>query len=144
MAKLIDMNRWREARAAADAPALVSAELAVGQGFHYWRGRSGRRYLHSIYTLFACPAIPQANYMLVHRGGDGSRSVLAVGQTTSDAASLNLARLRQEGARLGANEVHIHLLADSDDERDDVETDLRAQERGGPIPRAIAQRAIAI
>jgi hypothetical protein len=37
---------------------------------------------------------------------------------------LNLAHLRHEGAKLGANEVHIHLLADTADERDQVEMDL--------------------
>jgi hypothetical protein len=39
--------------------------------------------------------------------------------------SLNLAQLRREGARHGANEVHIHLLADTPEARDAVEADLR-------------------
>ena len=51
----------------ADEPALVCSEAAFAQAFHYWRGASGRRYLHSVYTLVGCPALPQANYILVRR-----------------------------------------------------------------------------
>ena len=90
----------------------------------YWRGASGRRYLHSVYTLIGCPALPRANYILVRRHDDGSRTPLSFGQTKDDAISLNLAHLRHQGARLGANEVHIHLLAETPEERAHVEGDL--------------------
>ncbi|XSG81960.1 MAG: hypothetical protein ACPW61_12940 [Methyloligella sp. ZOD6] len=118
----------------ADEPALVCAEEAFRQAFHYWRGASGRRYLHSVYSLIGCPALPQANYILVRRDEDGSRTPLAIGETTGDASSLNLAALRHQGAKLGANEVHIHLLAETDAERADVCDDLlTAQNQAGPI-----------
>ena len=65
-----------------------------------------------------------ANYILVRRMDDGSRTPLALGQTKDDAISLNLAHLRHQGARLGANEVHIHLLAETTEERANVEGDL--------------------
>jgi hypothetical protein len=110
----------------ADEPALVCAEAAFSQAFHYWRGASGRRYLHSVYTLVGCPALPQANYILVRRHEDGTREALAFGDTKDDAISLNLAYLRHEGAKIGANEVHIHLLADTAHERALVEADLAA------------------
>jgi hypothetical protein len=110
----------------ADEPALVCAEAAFDQAFHYWRGASGRRYLHSVYMLIGCPAIPQANYILVRRYENGSRVALAFGQTKDDATSLNLAHLRHEGAKIGANEVHIHLLAENADARALVEADLIA------------------
>src|SRR6476660_10448668 len=108
----------------ADEPALVCSEAAFDQAFHYWRGASGRRYLHSVYTLIGCPALPRANYILVRRMDDGSRTPLALGQTKDDAISLNLAHLRHQGARLCANEVHIHLLAETPEERANVEGDL--------------------
>ena len=111
---------------AGDEPALVCSEAAFDQAFHYWRGASGRRYLHSVYTLVGCPAIPQANYILVRRYDDGTRAALAFGQTRDDAMTLNLAHLRHEGAKIGANEVHIHLLAENGDARALVETDLVA------------------
>jgi hypothetical protein len=110
----------------ADEPALICAEAAFAQAFHYWRGASGRRYLHSVYSLVGCPALPQANYILVRRYEDGSREAIAFGDTKDDAASLNLAHLRHEGAKCGANEVHVHLLADSAHQRALVEADLTA------------------
>ncbi len=108
----------------ADEPALVCAEARFAQAFHYWRGASGRRYLHSIYTLIGCPALPRANYILVRRHDDGTRTPLAFGQTKDEACSLNLAHLRHEGAKRGANEVHIHLLAETPQERAAVQSDL--------------------
>jgi hypothetical protein len=114
----------------ADEPALVCSEAPFNHAFHYWRGRSGQRYLHTVYSLIGCPALPQANYILVRRDADGTREALAFGQTKDDAMSVNLAHLRHEGAKLGANEVHIHLLADTAGERDQVESDLtRAHSR---------------
>ncbi|MBK5197480.1 MAG: hypothetical protein JJE37_04285 [Methyloceanibacter sp.] len=110
----------------ADEPALVCSEAAFAQAFHYWRGASGRRYLHSVYTLIGCPALPRANYIFVRRYEDGRRLALAFGQTKDEAATLNLAHLRHEGAKCGANEVHIHLLAETADERLLVEADLVA------------------
>jgi hypothetical protein len=107
-----------------DEPALVCSEAAFDQAFHYWRGASGRRYLHSVYTLVGCPALPRANYILVRRYEDGSRVALSFGQTKDDAATLNLAHLRHEGAKCGANEVHVHLLAETADARVLVEADL--------------------
>jgi hypothetical protein len=38
--------------------------------------------------------------------------------------TLNLAHLRHEGAKIGANEVHIHLLAETAEDRAEVEADL--------------------
>jgi hypothetical protein len=52
--------------------------------------------------------------------------VLHIGSGASDAPTLNLARVRQRGATLGANEVHVHFLAASDEERRLVACDLRA------------------
>ena len=110
----------------ADEPALVCAEAGFAHSFHYWRGASGQRYLHSVYSLIGCPALPQANYILVRRHEDGTRTPIAFGETKDDAISLNLAHLRHKGAKLGANEVHIHLLATTAAERALVETDLAA------------------
>ena len=108
-----------------DEPARVYSEIGCPQSFHYWRGASGNRYLHMVYSLIGCPAPTKANYVLVRRHDDGRRVALAFGQTKDDAVSLNLAHLRREGARRGANEVHIHLLADTPETRDAVEADLR-------------------
>lgn len=120
---------------AADEPALVCVDGHT-QGYHYWRGGTGKRYLHSVYTLIGCPSLPRANYILVKRNADGTREPLAIGQTRDEAASLNLAHIRHHGAKLGANEVHIHLLADGYGQRARVEMDLEAGQ-AGRLPLAV-------
>jgi hypothetical protein len=94
--------------------------------FHFWSGASGRRYVHTIYSLLECPAVPAGNYMLVQRGVYGRRRVLEVGRVKEDAASLNLAEIRRRGAHTGANEVHVHLLAGTETQSELIELDLKS------------------
>lgn len=114
------------------AGSVPSADLDQGRlsseptGFSYWTGISGRRYVHSVYSLIGCPALPEANYVLVHRDASGRASVLRMGHTSDEAPSLNLAHIRRHGAELGATEVHVHLLARSAPERARIEFDLRS------------------
>lgn len=126
-ARVIQLAEVR-ARRSVSTPELVIADHTAGldDRFHFWSGASGRRYVHSVYDLFECPEVPAANFLLVHRDGAGHRSVLAIGHVTHEAGSLNLAEIRFRAARLGANEVHVHLLAPSAQERRMVELDLRA------------------
>jgi hypothetical protein len=91
-----------------------------------WHGASGRIYQHIVYSLIDCPRIPEVNYVLARRGADGERSVLKIGRTEHDAQTLNLARIRHEGALLGANEVHLYVIARTDTERAQIEFDLTA------------------
>ncbi len=91
-----------------------------------WTGASGRRYRHTIHTLIACPVLPEANYLMVRREADGSRQVLRIARTRHQSMSLNLAEIRQCAARIGANEIHVHLLACSLEDRTKIEADLRA------------------
>jgi len=118
----VEGNPWGPA----DEPAAICSEAVFDQAFHYWRGSSGRRYLHSVYTLIGCPALPRGNYILVRRYDNGIRVALAFGQTKDDADTLNLAHLRHQGAKIGANEVHIHLLAETAEDRAEVQADLTA------------------
>jgi len=104
---------------------LPQAETAAHR-FMFWHGASGRRYVHTVYTLLDCPELPSANYILVRCAGDGRRQVLRIGHVGEAAPSLNLAQIRRLGAGLGANEVHVHLLAGDADEGRVVELDLRA------------------
>jgi hypothetical protein len=108
------------------APAVdIVFEADKGGRFHFWTGATGKRYVHTVYSLFDCPPVEQANYVLVRRGGQAKRSILAIGRLTNDSPSLNLAEIRQRGAMLGADEVHIHLLASTAHESQAVEVDLR-------------------
>jgi hypothetical protein len=96
------------------------------QRLHLWRGASGRRYVHGVFRLIDCPEIENATYVLVRRGADGSRQALRIDRTTSDAPSLNLAEIRHHAALLGANEVHVHSLAQGTASRATLVFDLRA------------------
>jgi hypothetical protein len=126
-ARVIQLAEIR-ARRAAPEPQLATLDgtSEYEERFHFWRGGSGRRYVHTVYDLIDCPEVPAANFLLVRRDASGRRSVLAIGHLKNDAASLNLAEIRHRGARLGANEVHVHLLAPSAQERRVIELDLRA------------------
>lgn len=91
-----------------------------------WHGASGRVYQHIVYSLIECPRVPEVNYALAYRDVNGERRILKIGRTEHDAQTLNLARIRQEGALLGANEVHLYVLARTDTERAQIEFDLSA------------------
>jgi hypothetical protein len=107
-------------------PAVIGSAIERNDRFHFWSGASGRRYVHTVYSLIDCPEIPPANFLLVRREASGQRTVLAIGHLKHTAGSLNLAEVRQRGARLGANEVHVHLLAPTTQQRCMVELDLRS------------------
>lgn len=102
----------------------------VSERFHFWHGASGQRYVHTVYNLIDCPAIPAANYLLVRRDASGVCHALSVGRVAEDAPSLNLAHLRQLGASMGATEVHVHLLAGNPRQGKLIEFDLRSGQLG--------------
>ncbi len=83
--------------------------------------------------------------MLARRDEQGRCYPLHIGCGQSDAPTLNLAHIRRRGASLGANEVHVHFLADADEQRQLVACDLRAGQYGelSAEPSRAAQAAIA-
>ena len=95
-----------------------------------WRGASGRHYVHHVYGLIECPPLPKATYILVRRETDGTAQALHIGLGQEDAPTLNLARVRQRGAQLGANEVHMYFAASSNADRALAVCDLRAGQFG--------------
>ncbi len=105
--------------------AAARANAANGAAFQFWTGVSGARYVHSVYHLFECPPVEAANYVLVKRHESGHRTVMAIGRAVNTAPSLNLAEIRQRASQLGANEVHVHLLAQGQDDSVRIEADLR-------------------
>ena len=117
-----------------DEPVTALASLPVGGAFRYWRGRSGRRYLHTVYALTDWPGYAQANVIFVARQGD-HRNVVWIGRADGDGDSDgDMAALMTRMTRLGATEVHVHLLAGSLRARTAVEADLRAAQ---PIMRLV-------
>lgn len=126
-ARVIHLADVRARRSAASAKQIALDGASEHEDhFHFWCGASGHRYVHSVYDLLECPEIPAANFLLVYRDASGHRSVLAIGHLKHASSSLNLAEIRHRAARLGANEVHVHMLASSAQDRRMVELDLRA------------------
>jgi hypothetical protein len=123
-ARILSLVRVAEKKAAA-APRPASAFDSAAR-CQFWRGASGRPYVHTVYSLIECPALPKATYLLVRRSAGGSREVLHIASGESDAPTLNLAHIRQRGATLGANEVHVHFLAKTEPQRQLAMCDLRA------------------
>lgn len=124
-AEIIRLADVRVRRAAATPVETSQSEFEAPTRFHFWTGATGKRYVHTVYSLFDCPPVGIANYVLVRRDGRATRTILAIGRVAGEAASLNLAEIRQRGAQLGADEVHIHLLATSPQDSQAVEVDLR-------------------
>jgi hypothetical protein len=138
-ARIIYLAEVRARRSAQKfEPKVADTATHLTDRFHFWGGASGRRYVHTVYSLVECPEVPQGNFVLARREADGRRTVLAIGHLTRESPSLNLAELRQRGARLGANEVHIHLLAPSAQQRRRIELDLRAGQTGVGLTDRVA------
>lgn len=107
------------------------AGSSVADRFRAWTGRSGRRYVFSVFPvgggsgdLDRLPLADDAVAMGVQRSGSGTRTVLWVaGIGVCPAAFLGGDRVRALRA-LGRCELHLHLLAAGRDERQAVIDDL--------------------
>lgn len=109
---------------AAEAP----SDPAIKDRFWYWTGASGRRYIHSVYTVDDCPPLPGAVFILVKRYGV-MRTVVGIGRFAPfwDGAQRGMFAqgVGTGGSALAdADEVHVHLLAKSLPERDAILNDL--------------------
>jgi hypothetical protein len=113
------MNKGRTIHAfdAGTPPALRVSGLAAR--FHAWRGISGRRYLATVHTAATAPAYQGAVIVLARAEADGTRVALWAGRSPASPAAL--ARLAQMKR---AEEVHIHLIAESEADRAAAEADL--------------------
>lgn len=105
----------------------ISAEIPSDPSFKdrfwYWSGASGRKYIHSIYSLDDCPPLPGAIYVGVRRDGQ-MRVAVAIGRFTplwdGTIGNRNLASLQC----LGVDEIHVHLLAKSQEASQSILGDL--------------------
>ena len=127
-AVVIDFSSARarfQVRAAAHPQSqAASATQSAPHDFTFWRGAAGSRYVHTVYTLLECPELPDANVMLVRRHPSGRAEVMHIGCVEHGVGCSNLAEIRLTAAKLGANEVHVHLLAADSNERAAIERDL--------------------
>lgn len=98
--------------------------LARTERFGVWRGRSGRRYTTSIYSIEDCPDYEHVVALAVIRSADGIRRIVHA----FDFGAFPLAALggsAMAAARAaGASEIHLHLLAPDAEARKAVIADL--------------------
>ena len=118
-------------------PPIATAEGKISdvreRTFHFWRGTSSHRYVHIVHDLFDCPELGATNYVLVRIEANGHRTPLRIGRTTSRHGSENLAEIRAHAARLGAREVHLHVLADDAHDQTVVQWDLQTAAFGALV-----------
>ncbi|MBN9061707.1 MAG: hypothetical protein BGP06_20850 [Rhizobiales bacterium 65-9] len=91
----------------------LQAKTLDSERFCAWRGLSGQRYVTSIYRFADCPDYENVVALAVRRDGDGRRTILA----GLDLGAFPIVALNGETMRAareqGANEIHLHLLADT-------------------------------
>ena len=142
VARIIELAVYRAQRTlAVEALAERTSRASEDTRFHFWTGASGKRYVHSVYDLLDCPPMPAVNYVLVRRAANGRAEALSIGRVNHGAPSLNLAEIRQRGAELGADEVHVHMLADNAKLGKLVEFDLRTGQVEADFARIAGGRA---
>ena len=92
--------------------------------FWYWKGQSGKKYIHSIYCLAQCPPLPGAIYVTVQKMPDGRRKPLEVGRFANNWDYVEALIEDQRCGLVNIDEIHVHLLASSDKNADEVLSDL--------------------
>lgn len=101
----------------------IPSDPAFKDRFWYWRGASGKKYIHSVYAVEDCPPLPGAIYVAVRSQGN-LRTVMALGRFTpfwdNVVTGRSLDRLRASGV----TEIHVHLLAKSPDQCEAILADL--------------------
>lgn len=110
-------------RSADSAPLTALAGDALDGRFRSWRGRSGRRYVFSVYDSVSCPAYEHAVMMVAAKTPDGQRRILSIVETGCF-PDIVLAKAAAMTGPDGAPEFHIHLLARSPAERIKLIADL--------------------
>ena len=108
-----------------------------GDRFWYWRGASGKKYIHSVYPWGECPPLPGAVYVAVKKVGH-LRTAIAVRRFApvwDDAF--------KAFQRLDADEVHVHLLARDSAHANAVLTDLNLA-FSDPVPHQLETKSARI
>ena len=94
--------------------------------FWYWRGASGRRYIHSIYTPGECPPLPGAIFIAVHRFADGRALAIRTGRFEDDWSYVEALLPDPACGLRRIDEIHVHLLAGSQQQADEILADIEA------------------
>jgi hypothetical protein len=115
----------REERLRATA-GLRQSSLALSS----WRGRSGRRYIVGVHPLVESDLleVTEAVMIAVKRDQDGTAHVIDIATAGSRPSQEARTRWMSNVQALGATELHVHRLADTEHDRRAVIADLREDE----------------
>ena len=97
----------------ASAPLAALTGGALARRFCSWSGRSGERYVCSVFPLERCPSFVDAIVLAVRCGADGRREIVAATETGETPERLLNEPARRFFAGLGASEWHVHLLRET-------------------------------
>jgi hypothetical protein len=103
--------------------------------FRVWAGASGRRYICSVYPLGEPPAFDcgRAIVAAVRKSAAGGAAIVFVFQPGAADEADELRRWAQKARQRGANEWHVHLLAESPAARQFAARDLAPPSSGFPV-----------
>lgn len=122
-----DQRRERQPRAGIREERLRALSgLRRGPALTSWRGASGRRYVVGVHAVE--PAVmedaTEAVVIAVERSGDGVARVVDVAAPAAGTTRRSRLRWLALARTRGATEMHVHLLAEDQAERDAVVRDL--------------------
>ncbi len=109
------------------------ADTPLASRFCAWRGRSGRRYIFSVYPWPTCPAFCDALLLAVIKDDLGRRRALSIVDTGQFPEPVLLRARRNLGSFGATLEFHVHLLASSAVERAATLADLAVHSEREPM-----------
>lgn len=113
-----------------DRPLASLMRTGLDKLFHSWLGASGRRYICSVYALGEAPAFDCRRAVIAAVRRDVSGAALLFAFEPSDGEAADDLRFWTQRARAsGANEWHVHLLAETPQDRACVLEDLSPARR---------------
>lgn len=101
--------------------ASIELETEFSDRFWFWTGSSGKRYIHSVYSVENCPPLPGAIYVVVHRPESGGRVPVRMGRFSPSwdfPLPVHVSDCDYE--------IHVHLLAGDENQATRIYDDLAA------------------
>ncbi len=111
-------SRVSDRRPALNQPLVGLVGSDLSRRFLHWRGASGRRYLFSIFPLHRATSIDDASrfhdavVLAVVRDAVGERRILVADETGALPDLFYTSDRLRDAVSDGANEIHVHLLAE--------------------------------
>jgi hypothetical protein len=100
----------------------IHMDTKPSRRFTAWRGRSGRRYVTSVFAIHDPAALSYADAVVLAVAPD--RQVIAARDSGPFGVEAALSRWRDAAMSAGATEIHVHLLAEDSAGRRDALADL--------------------